>query len=277
MFPGTRIKETTTTTGTGNITLAGAVANFRTFDTAIGQNIRIPITIVHQSANEWEEGLYYLSAATTLVRETVITGSSGVATAVNFSAGTKDVFCSNSEAVCEGGAPGIYGSTKTHTSEHLLNVWSAAANSVADRCYYMPHIIKRAVTITNLICQVDTAVASTKARMGIVRVGADGSPSGSPIVETADVDTTTTGQKTAAVTNTRLLPGCYFDMILVSGAVGFLATGRTNSIATWIGDISALYQTITAGWTTLPTTHTITGTLGIFDAAQPGMKWRVTT
>lgn len=91
-----RIKETTTTTGTGNITLAGAVSQFRSFSSvfasgAAGVYDPIYYAIVGQTGTEWEVGKGYLSNATTLVRDVVFTSSNANA-AVNFSAGTKDVF-----------------------------------------------------------------------------------------------------------------------------------------------------------------------------------------
>lgn len=87
-----RVKETTTTTGTGNLTLAGAATNFQSFNAAIGQNVFFYYAIVHQSAAEWETGKGYLSGSSTLVRSEV-RASSNSGALVNLSAGTKDVFC----------------------------------------------------------------------------------------------------------------------------------------------------------------------------------------
>ena len=85
-----RVKETTTTTGTGSITLAGAATGFRTFNAAIGVGPETYYCIVGPTG-EWEIGEGYLSSSTTLVRDTVYTSSNANAL-VNFSAGTKDVF-----------------------------------------------------------------------------------------------------------------------------------------------------------------------------------------
>ena len=91
-----RVMETSTTTGTGDITLAGAVAGFRTFTSAIGLSVFFDYCIEAVDANaiptgEWEVGEGYLSATTTLVRAVV--GSSSNANAlVTLSAGTKRVF-----------------------------------------------------------------------------------------------------------------------------------------------------------------------------------------
>lgn len=83
-----RVRETSTTTGTGTLTLAGAVSGFQTFSTAIGNTNTCYYTIVNGS--EWEVGLGTVAAGT-LARTTVLK-SSNAGSAVNFSAGTKDVF-----------------------------------------------------------------------------------------------------------------------------------------------------------------------------------------
>jgi hypothetical protein len=90
-----RVLETSTTTGTGDLTLAGALTGYRTFNTAIGTNVLTDycIVAVDGSGNptgEWEVGEGYLSGSTTLVRATVLSSSTG--SAVSLSAGTKRVF-----------------------------------------------------------------------------------------------------------------------------------------------------------------------------------------
>lgn len=89
---GDRVKETTTTTGTGAITLAGAASGFRAFSAIATNGDTVYYCIAHQSAAEWETGLGTWGTGGTLTRTTVIASSNGGA-AVNFSAGTKDVFC----------------------------------------------------------------------------------------------------------------------------------------------------------------------------------------
>jgi hypothetical protein len=87
-----RVNETSTTTGTGTFTLAGAVTGFQTF-AAIGDGNTTYYTIVLQGGTEWEVGLgTYTSSGTTLSRDTILS-SSNSNNAVNFSAGTKNVFC----------------------------------------------------------------------------------------------------------------------------------------------------------------------------------------
>lgn len=91
-----RVYETSTTTGTGNFTLAGAVPQFQAFSdrfTSGTERAADPLyyCIKGQSGTEWEVGRGYLSDATTLVRLVVFESSNSDAL-VNFSAGTKDVF-----------------------------------------------------------------------------------------------------------------------------------------------------------------------------------------
>lgn len=86
-----RVKETTATTGTGTVTLAGAAAGYQSFS-AIGNGNTTYYCIAGQTGTEWEVGIgTYTSAGTTLSRTTVL-ASSNSGSAVNFSAGNKDVF-----------------------------------------------------------------------------------------------------------------------------------------------------------------------------------------
>lgn len=87
-----RVRETTTTAGTGTVTLAGAVVGFQTF-AAVGDGNVTYYTIAGQGTSEWEVGIgTYTSSGTTLSRDTVLSSSAGGTTKVTFSAGTKDVF-----------------------------------------------------------------------------------------------------------------------------------------------------------------------------------------
>jgi hypothetical protein len=84
-----RVQETTTTTGTGTVTLAGATNGYQTF-AAVGDGNSTYYTIAGTS--EWEVGIgTYTTSGTTLSRTTVIS-SSNAGSLVNFSAGTKNVF-----------------------------------------------------------------------------------------------------------------------------------------------------------------------------------------
>lgn len=86
-----RVKETTTTTGTGTVTLLGASTGFQSFS-AVGNANTTYYCIAGQTTSQWEVGVgTYTSSGTTLARNTVL-ASSNAGALVNFSAGTKDVF-----------------------------------------------------------------------------------------------------------------------------------------------------------------------------------------
>ena len=84
-----RVQETATATiGAGNATLAGAVANYQSCNSAFGLNKSFVYTI--QLTTQWEVGLGHLSSSTTLVRDKVLSSSTG--SLVTFSAGTATIF-----------------------------------------------------------------------------------------------------------------------------------------------------------------------------------------
>jgi hypothetical protein len=90
-----RVMETTTSTGTGNLTTAGAVAGYRTCNAAFGTNVSFEACIEAVDGSgvptgDWEVSVCHLSASTTLVRGLLLSSSTG--SAVNFSAGTKRIF-----------------------------------------------------------------------------------------------------------------------------------------------------------------------------------------
>jgi hypothetical protein len=88
-----RVKETTTTTGTGAVSLGGAVTGFETFAAGIGNSNTTYYAIVHQTANEFEVGLGTLDSDSSDLTRTTVISSSNSDSAVDFAAGTKDVFC----------------------------------------------------------------------------------------------------------------------------------------------------------------------------------------
>ena len=84
-----RVQETSTTTGTGTFTLAGAVTGFDAFS-VIGDGNTTYYAIV--GGSQWEVGLgTYTLSGTTLARTTVL-ASSNAGALVSFTSGTKDVF-----------------------------------------------------------------------------------------------------------------------------------------------------------------------------------------
>ncbi len=92
-FTADRVKQTSTTTGTGTLSLVAPASGARSFVSGIGNGNSCYYCISHQSADEWEVGIGTVTSGSpdTLSRTTILS-SSNSGSAVTFSAGTKDVF-----------------------------------------------------------------------------------------------------------------------------------------------------------------------------------------
>jgi hypothetical protein len=85
-----RVREQSTTIGTGTFTLTGAVIGYQTFSGAVGNGNTCYYTISNPGTTEWEVGIGTVSAGQ-LARTTILS-SSNAGALVTFTAGTKDVF-----------------------------------------------------------------------------------------------------------------------------------------------------------------------------------------
>lgn len=88
---GERVKETTNTAGTGDITLSGAVTGFQAFSDVLSVGQKTTYSIVDNLAGEYEVGEGTYSATNTLQRDRVYS-STNSGNKVDFSSSTKDVF-----------------------------------------------------------------------------------------------------------------------------------------------------------------------------------------
>ena len=88
-----RVKVNSTTTGTGAFALGAAVTGFETFAQGIGNNNTTYYCIFNQGTSEFEVGLGTLDGTSANLTRTTVISSSNSDSAVDFSAGTKDVFC----------------------------------------------------------------------------------------------------------------------------------------------------------------------------------------
>jgi hypothetical protein len=127
-----RVKETSTTTGTGTFDLGGAVSGFESFVTAIGNGNTTYYSIVNENG-EFEVGLGTVTdaATDTLSRDTIISSSNSDA-AVNFTAGTKNVFCTlpASKAVILDSSGNIVANNGSNLTD--LNATNLASGTVPD-------------------------------------------------------------------------------------------------------------------------------------------------
>ena len=120
-----RVKETSTTTGTGTFTLAGASTGFQSFS-VIGDGNSTYYCIVDSAAGAWEVGIgTYTSSGTTLSRDTVLE-SSNSGSAVNFGSGNKDVFVTYPAERAVIGGNGLIQNSATITQDVVIETGNNA-------------------------------------------------------------------------------------------------------------------------------------------------------
>jgi hypothetical protein len=117
-----RVKETTTTTGTGAISLGGAEANFVAFSSALSDGDTTYYAIIDDTNEDFEVGLgTYASAGNTLARTTILS-STNSGSVVNLGSGTKDIFVTYpaTEAVLSDRVDGGFANS-VYTSSQVIN------------------------------------------------------------------------------------------------------------------------------------------------------------
>ena len=120
-----RVKETSTTTGTGTLTLGGAAAGFQSFS-VIGDGNTTYYAIVDSATGSWEVGLgTYTSSGTTLARSIVLE-SSNAGALVDFAAGSKDVFVTYPAERAVVGGMGYVENAATVTQSSTINAGNNA-------------------------------------------------------------------------------------------------------------------------------------------------------
>ena len=206
-----RVKETSVTTGTGNLTLAGAVTNFNTFSSQFEIDDSFIGWIVSDSG-QWEVSVCHLSASTTLVRDQVISNSSGTQSAISF---TGNLTISNNSpavglptplmgcqsAVSAGGIPYINNALRGRSGNRTFNT----SDNVL---YYQPFLLH-----TGILCDalaVNQVVAGTgNMFMALYTRKSDGYP-GRVIEKSGAIDITTTGLKVFAFAAPIQLPAGFY-------------------------------------------------------------------
>lgn len=86
-----RVRETSSSTGTGPFQPTGAFTGYTTFAAAIGTGNSTYYTITNDSAGQWEVGVGTFDG--TVVTRDLVLSSSNSGNLVNFSAGSKEIFC----------------------------------------------------------------------------------------------------------------------------------------------------------------------------------------
>jgi hypothetical protein len=123
-----RVKETSTTTGTGTLTLGGAASGFQSFS-VIGDGNKTYYAIVDSATGDWEVGLgTYTSSGTTLSRDFVLE-SSNSGSAVDFAANVKDMFVTYPAERSVIGGMGYVENAATITQNSTINAGNNAMSA----------------------------------------------------------------------------------------------------------------------------------------------------
>ena len=201
-----RVKETTTTTGTGAITLAGAEVNFVTFSSVLSDGDTTYYAIVDDSNLDFEIGLgTYATSGNTLTRTTVL-ASSNSGSAVNLSAGSKDVFINypaGKSVYLNGAGQLVIGGTAVTSTAAELNILDGVTASTAEinildgvTATTAELNILDGVTATTAELNILDGVTSTAAEINIL----DGVTASTTEINYLDITTLGTSQASKVVT-----------------------------------------------------------------------------
>ena len=229
------IAETSTSTGTGNFTLAGAIydtANYVygfTFNSFYGTNHVFPYRIEDTTGN-WELGEGYLSASTTLVRQNVFNNSLGTTAKIDFPSGAKRVFVPTDARA--------FGARMLNKVNYSLTGQSTGVRGeitlTANRMYVTPTLITAPVRLTTIAYTCTLQAASSTMRIGIYNMikqpdtGNNYDSVFTLLVDLGTVDTSTTGIKFIN-TDIKLGQGVYGFAVISNGAPRIMSTS-TNII-----------------------------------------------
>ena len=211
-----RVQETTTTVGTGTLTLDGAVQGFQSF-TAVGNGNTTYYTI--QGTTQWEVGIGTYSA-NTLTRDTVISSSTG-GTKLSLAAGTKQVFVTLPASVAVISGTDV---TFTKVSTPVVQATNSAGLSLKNASG-TTQLSMGAGGGDNLTLGVSTNINGANAQVDI-------SPTGTGHVH---IKPTGAGSVEVAPTNTGTL-----DNLVIGGVTPKAITGTTITATTFSGSGASL-------------------------------------
>lgn len=238
-------RMTTTSTGTGNLTLV-AVTGYPTINNVIGVDRRFAYVIeLDSDGTPIEAGIGYLSTTSTLVRMRVTaTYTGGVyddtsPAALNLTAGTYRVISAGTADVVQGAALNVnrnasIAAQKLIPSQHMTvnNASSTGYTCVLNRMVYMPFELCTSAEVDALGVRVGTAGAASSIRLGVYDVGADGHPN-KLLGETGALASATTGVDVIGTLGApvRLQPGWYYVAVVSNGtpALGRIDVGGVMS------------------------------------------------
>lgn len=208
---GNWIKQTTTTSGTGNITLA-SVTGFALFNDWFSTVRRFGYIV--SDGNNWESGVGHLSSSTVLVRDVIVaTYTSGTlvhgGTALSLSGASATVFCDASADDFR--APGWNGATTSTAGVQIKHHGNNFNSFTMTASYFMAFPIYLPVSgvYSSIRHHCGTAGGGTKFQWGVYQIDTSGSPA-QLLARTADITPGTGDVSTSFTANVYLREGWYY-------------------------------------------------------------------
>lgn len=276
-FYADRVRETTTTSGTGTYDLAGAVAGYQSFVDGIGSNNSCYYCCTDD--NDWEVGFGIVtSGVTPTLTRTRILASSNADSAVNWGSGTKAIFCTfpADQVLAEHvkWMPGAY----IHGQEP--DTEGSGISIVADRLYLCPLLVPIDCIIDGIFTYVNTTGTATSTRLGIYKPVQNDPDSWELVVDAGTINPGSTGTKEITGLAQRVQRGVHAVAILSNGTwtnLGAVTSGLKRPLLAGQsgsyngGRIACLYKSYSFG--TLPSTLS---TMTVQLTNLPGSGVRVT-
>lgn len=272
---GNGIIETTTTTGTGNLTTSAVTGRPRFTDKftanateASASHFYYSILTNDSTPQFIESGIGYMSATGTLVRAVVLstyassTYTDVSASAVSLAAGTKNVICTGEAGSGYGLAmPGMDNSVSTTvryiTSFHVNTTsWGGSLTVTANRLYVQPFLLMHSRAIDGIYWR-QASAGTHNYRAGLYECNRDGTPGRKIFGSTGDVSQAGAGVPIVTTGGpVRLSPGWYYTALVSDGTPGINAAGSANLTVNPLGHDGTTYHYSYAylanGSTTLP-------------------------
>lgn len=193
-----RVQETTTTTGTGSLTLLGAVSGYQSFS-VIGNGNTTYYTITGSGTGEWETGLGTYSTTGPTLARTAILSSSNNNSLVNFSAGTKNVFVTYpAQSANTTLVPQTLSINNNNSILQVVNNINGIPGNPATGGWLLP----QAVTLSTLSGKLNVAARGGTGVKFNLRYSTNYSYTGSTLLKTLTISTNNTNNFSVAVTNT---------------------------------------------------------------------------
>ena len=266
---GDWVKETTTTTGTGTITLAGPATGFCSFSDLWADGFVVRYAILDANGTSRESGWGTLGGSgTTLTRDVIIetlvggTYDASSPAAITLTTGTHTVGIAADAQAFMPAPMGRAEDTRIFAMNLTNNLGNKFLTCFADRQYGSPFMLTQTTEVSDLGLFINTGVDASTTTIGISQMVAGESLSSYIASGTISTTTTQTGTvQTTSITNVVLQPGWYMTHLVSTDAISVAATNNDNeSIFSTLGMVNTTTRNV-PNMTMIKNSVSVDGTL----------------